>query len=135
MSKGCSVPILSVQTFMCACLQCVFAACYFSTLPKCCDESDLQIILPSGLKEIIRRTPHPPEKKEKKIKIEKSPWYQLWLYCMCKLIDSLTYLWDVFWKFYVLVCLFVRLFVQFFSVSLCQRTNTDALSCHLNPVT
>lgn len=51
---------------LCAPVYSVFAACYFSTFPKCCDESDLQLILPSGLKEIIIRTPHPPEKKEKK---------------------------------------------------------------------
>lgn len=57
--------------------------------------------------EIIRRIK---KKKRKKNKTEKSPWYQLWLYCMCKPIDSLTYLWDVFWKFYVLVCLYVGLF-------------------------
>lgn len=73
-----------------------------------------------------KANPPPSRKKrrKKKIKIEKSPWYQLWLYCMCKLIDSLTYLWDVFWKFYVLVCLFVCLFVQF-SLSVCANAQTQ----------
>lgn len=124
-----------VQKFLCACLQCVFAVCYFCTFPKCCDEKDRDC--PAGTLWTIQPIlPSFPEKKKKTEYILVPALATVAILLLLLLYDSFIHgegdLWDVSSFVFVLLRSFVRLVVcmfSFFSVSLCQSTNTDTCSC------
>lgn len=127
---------LSVQTSLCACLQCVVAVCYFRTFPKCCEEKDRDC--PAGTLKAIQPIFAFLLQRRTKLNIYIN-WYQLWpqwLNYYCGTHSSRLFVGCISFFLYGFVRSFECLFVC--SVFLCQSVpkhkHRHVFLCHLNPV-